>query len=178
MPRIEGKAPDGRGGVNEQFVDEEGRAGTTAIADTDQQHATDEGKAFVFHSADCACGGEESWYLKNDGDIIHVDRIEISTSATGLFDIMRQTSTGAVAGTTMNGRSAILGQAVMTDVTAFGSASVTGCVDGDVIVGHDVGTTAPHVFVLDGMIIAKGEAMFVRTVTTGIVRITGFVHRD
>ncbi len=178
MTRFEGKAPNAKGGINEAFVDEEGRVGTRAIADTDQQHATDEGLAFVFHSADSACGGEESWYLQNDGANIHVDRIEISTSATGLFDVMRKTSTGAVCGTTMNGLSGILGEAVMSDVTAFGSASVTGCVDGDVIVGHDIGTTAPYVFILDGMIIPKGEAMFVRTVTTGVVRITGFVHRD
>lgn len=178
MPSVEGKAPDGKGGLNIQFVDAEGRAGVTSIAETDQSHATLEGGAFIFHSADNACGGEESWYLQNDGEDIRVCRIEVSTSATGLFDVMRKTSTCAVTGTTMNGRAAILGQAVMSDVTAFGSASVAGCVDGDVIVGHDVGTTDPYTFHLDGMIIPKGEAMFVRTVTTGIVRITGFVHRD
>lgn len=177
MSRLEGKAPDGKGGVNEQFVDAEGRAGVTSIAETDQSHATLEGGAFVFHSADAACGGEESWFLQNDGEDIRVCRIEVSTAATGLFDVMRQTG-GTATGTVMNGRSGILGQAVMSDVTAFGSASVTGCVVGDTIVSHEIAAAAPHTFNLDGMIIPKGEAMFVRTETTGVVRITGFVHRD
>ncbi len=177
MPVVEGKAPDGKGAKNEQFVDGEGRAGTRAIAESDQQHATKEGGAFVFHSADAACGGEESWFLQNDGEDISVCRIEVSTAATGLFDVMRQTG-GTAAGTAMNGRAAILGQAVMSDVTAFGSASVTGCVVGDTIVSHEITAAAPYTFRLDGMLIPKGEAMFVRTETTGVVRITGFVHRD
>lgn len=154
-----------------------GRAGVRSLSETDQQHATKEGGAFIFLSADAACGGEESWFLQNDGEDIAVCRIEVSTAVTGLFDVMRQTA-GTATGTVMNGRAGILGQAVMSDVTAFGSASVTGCVDGDSIVSHEILAARPYTFQLDGMVIPKGEAMFVRTETTGVVRITGFVHRD
>lgn len=178
MSRLEGKDPSGKAGVNEQFVDSEGRAGTRALAETDLEHAVKEGGAFSFHSFDVGVtGGEETWYLRNDGDDIFVDRIEISTSASGVFSIMRQTG-GTAAGTTMEGRAMAAGKAIMTEVTAFGLASVTGSVVGDDIVSHDIPTSTPFVFQLNGYKLPKGQAIFVRVATDGIVYITGWVHRD
>ena len=178
MARLEGKGPTGKGAINEQFVDSEGRAGTRALAQTDQQHAVEEGEAFIFFSDDAtAQAGEETWYLKNDGDDLHIDRIEISTDASGTFRVMRQTG-GTAAGTEMKGRNMIAGRSDMTDVTAFGSASVTGAVDGDDIVVHDIPTSTPYTFQLDGYILPTGQAIFVRTVVNGAVLITGFVHRE
>lgn len=178
MPVNEGKAPDGKGGVNQQFTDAGGRSGTRALTETDQHHAVKEGVAFTFHSVDTgAQAAEESWYLKNDGADIHVDRIKVSTSASGVFSVMRQTS-GTAAGSTMEGRSMIAGQAIMSDVTAFGNNSVTGSVDGDDIDSQDIPTSDPHTFELDGYLLPKGQAIFVRTATTGAVYITGFVHRE
>ena len=66
----------------------------------------------------------------------------------------------------------------MSDVTAFGSASVTGAVDGELIVAHDLGTSAPYVFAMHGYTLPSGQAIFVRTELTGQVNITGYVHRD
>lgn len=178
MPELTGTAPDGKGGINSQFVDAEGRAGTRALSETDQQHAVKEGEAFSFHSFDSgATAGEETWFLQNDGNEIHLDRIVISTSASGVFSVMRQTS-GTAAGTTMEGRSMIAGNAIMSDVTAFGLASVTGSVDGDDIDVQDIGTSTPYTFELDGYLIPKGQAVFVRMATNGLVYITGFVHRE
>ena len=178
MARTEGKAPDGKGGINEQFVDAEGRAGVRSLAQTDQQHAVEEGTGFTFFSDDAtAQAGEETWYLKNDGEDIHVDRIEISTDTSGVFRIMRQTS-GTAAGTVMEGRNMIAGRGIMGDVTAFGSASVTGTVDGDDIMAQDIPTSVKTVFLLDGYLLPSGQAVFVRTVVSGAVLIAGFVHRE
>jgi len=176
MSRIEGKAPDGKGGLNEMAVDSEGRADVRAITENDFAHSVDEGVGYTFHSTYSATGGEEVWSLQNDGMDIHVDKIVVSTSASGVFSVMRKT-TGTPAGTTMNGRNAFLGKAVMPNVTAFGSASVTGSVDGDVIDAQDIGTSSPYTFNLDGAIIAQTEAMFVRAATNGIIYVTGYVHR-
>ena len=175
MPRVDGKAPDGKAGVNEQFVDAEGRAGTRALSETDQQHAVEEGTAYIFYSTYSATGGEEVWYLKNDGRDIHVDRIEVSTSVSGIFTVLRQTG-GTAVGTLMEGRNEKLGVAILDDVTAFGSASVTGSVVGDNLVAHDLPTTVPFIFNLDGLIIPKGQALVVRAATTGVVHVAGFVH--
>lgn len=178
MGRVEGKGPTGKGALNEQFVDDEGRAGTQALTETDQQHAVHRGNAFTLHSVDTsAVAGEESWYLKNDGDDIQIDSIEVSTSASGVFTVMRQTS-GTAAGTAMEGRNMIAGASLMTDITAFGSASVTGSVDGDDIIAHDIGTSTPHIFDMHGYTLPSGQAVFVRTATNGVVYITGLVHRD
>lgn len=178
MARLEGKAPDGKGSVNEQFVDAEGRAGTRALSQTDQEHAVDEETAFILYSTDDAGAGEETWYLKNTGRQLHLARIEISTAASGVFTIMHQTSASAAGGSELVGRNAKLGAANLDDISAFGNASVTGSLDGDAIVGHDIGTTAPYVFELDDLAIPQGQAIFVRTATAGIVHITGFVHYE
>jgi|TARA_Y100000310_G_scaffold180950_1_gene180871 hypothetical protein len=176
MGRIEGKAPDGKGGINEQSVDTEGRARTRSIIADDFHHALENGTGYIFHSTYSATGGEEVWSLQNDGIDVHVNRIVISTSASGVFSIMRKTS-GTPAGTTMEGRNGVLGRPIMPDVTAFGSASVTGSVDGDVIDAQDIGTSAPYTFDLDGLVVPLKECLFVRAATTGIVYVTGYVHR-
>lgn len=175
MSRLEGRGPNGSGGINEQFVDSNARAGVDSVARSDQENAIGKGEGYIFYSTDDAGAGEESWYLQNDGRDLHVEKIEISTAASGIFTIMRQTS-GTAAGTTMEGRNQKLGLAILDDVTAFGLASVTGSVDGEAIMGHDVGTERPYIFSLDGLIIPKGQALFVRTATAGIVHISAFVH--
>ncbi len=175
MPRNEGQDPDGSGGINHQFVDKRGRAGVDALTETDLEQAVERGEAYMFHSTYSATGAEEVWYLKNDGRDLHLDRLTVSTSASGIFQVGRQTS-GTATGTTMEGRNRKLGTAILDDVTAFGDASVAGTVDGEIIEGHDIGTSVPFTFVMDGLIIPKGEAIFVRAVTTGIVHVAGAVH--
>lgn len=170
---------DELGRLNEVKVDGEGRSFSRALSETDLQHAIkEEDKAFTFHSFDTGVtGGEETWFLQNDGDDIFVDRIKVSTSATGVVSVMRQTS-GTAAGTTMEGRSMKAGSSIMTDVTAFGLAEMTGSVDGDDIDSQDIPTSVPHTFELDGYRLPKGQAMFVRPAVAGAVYITAFVHRD
>ena len=106
-----------------------------------------------------------------------IDRNEVSTSTNSILDVMRQTS-GTAAGTTMEGRNMTAGLSIMSDVTAFGSNSVTGTVDGDDIVSADILANTPHTFNLNGYKLPKGQAIFVETLTAGAVLITGFVHRD
>ncbi len=177
MARTEGKASDGSGGVNEQFVNANGRAGVDALTQTHQNTAVEEGNGFTLYSTYSATGGEEVWFLQNDGRDIAVDSIEVSTSASGIFTVLRQTS-GTAVGTVMQGRNMKAGIAILDDVTAFGSASVTGSVDGDDITGHDIATTTPYVFNMHEYVLPKGQAIFVRTATNGIVHVTGFVHVD
>ena len=178
MTVLEGKAPDGKGGINQQAINAEGRAHSRSQVEDDFQHAVDEGTGYTFYSSYSLTGAEEAWYLKNTGNvIIHVDKIVVSTSASGIVSVMRETS-GTPAGTVMEGKNAYFGKSIMTDVTAFGNASVTGTVDGDTVDAQDIGTSTPHTFELDGHILDTNEAMFVRFAETGVVHVTGYIHRD
>ena len=121
--------------------------------------------------------GQEVWFLQNDGADIAIDRIIVSTSASGIFTIMRQTS-GTASGTAMVGRNGRTGGAIMADITAFGNAEVAGSVDGDAIDGHDIGTSAPYVFNMSGLVIPRTEALFVRAEVTGVIHVAAYVHRE
>lgn len=179
MPVQEGTAPDGSGSLNQVKVTKEGRALSKALSETDQQHAVAEGGGFTFHSIDAgAQAGEESWYVQNNGEDIRVERIKVNTSVAGVFSVMLQTSTTAASGTEMFGRNMIAGRDVMSDITAFGNDEVAGSLDGTEVDSDLILANTAHWFILDGYILPKGKALFVRTATTGAVRITGVVHRD
>ncbi len=177
MAVTSGTDPDGSGGENIQKVDKLGRAFTRAIVESALAFAVDKGQAYAFHSTYNATGGEEVWYLKNDGEHIHVESLIVSTAASGVFSIIHQTSTGAVSGTEMIGRNLVLGGPKMEDVTAFGDASVAGSVDGDTLVGHDIGTEDPFIFALSGLVIPRTQALVVRAATSGIIHVAGVVYR-
>ena len=179
MGRLEGKPPDGKAGVNEQFVDDEGRAGTRAIAQTDMAHAIAEGCAYTLHSTYSATGGEEVISLKNDDVAIHVERIVVSSTVASVVSVMRVTS-GTPAGTDISTKAfnLKLGSAAAPGITAFGNASVTGTVDGTIIDQQLLDATTPVDFPMDGLTIPLGEAIFVRLATTGVVQVTIYFHRE
>ena len=175
--RVDGT--DTAGGINETRVDSTGRLKVRADSETDLNAAFNDGRGFVFHSTYSATGGEEIWYLKNDSaKDIHVNRLVVSTSASGVFTVFHDTSGNTAGGTTMVGRNGRLGGADMLDVTAFGSASVTGSLSGDTIVAHDVGTSTPWPFQLDDIVIPATHALVVTAATTGVVYVDAFVYRD
>lgn len=176
MSNIEGRDRKGGGSLNQTAVNKKSQLEAFSIVESELAEALEDGRGFIFYSTYSATGGQEVWFLQNDGDDIHLDRLIISTSATGIFTIMRQTS-GTATGTTMNGRNGVVGSAVMPDVTALGNAEVAGCVDGDAIDGHDIGTTAPFIFALEGMVIPRTEAIFVRAEVTGVIHVVGLCHR-
>lgn len=177
MARQEGTAPDGKGAINEVKVTAEGRALGRDIAESDQGHAIEEGEGFSLHSSYNLTGAEEAISLQNDGGDVHIPRIVVSTAATGVVSVRRMTS-GTPAGTPITAKSLKFGDAVASDLTAFGNASVTGSVDGDIIDQQDIGTTDPYVFDLDNCIITKGEVIFVRFDVSGIVHVGIYFHRE
>jgi len=177
MSRIDGRGPDGKGGINEMAVDAEGRADVRAITEDDYRHAVDEGIGYTLYSTYSLTGDEEALSIQNDGANVHIDRVVVSTSATGVVSVMRMTS-GTPAGTPITAKNSFAGKPIMPDIPAFGNASVTGSVVGDTIDAQDVGTTAPYAFELDGYILPTTEVMFVRFATTGIVHVTVYLHRD
>jgi len=177
MVVITGRGPEGGGGINEGAVDSLARQIVRADVETDLERAMGAGLGYTLHSSYSATGGEEVWYLQNNGEHIHVDRLVVSTSASGVFSVMRQTS-GTAAGTTMKGENGIGGRPIMPDITAFGLASVTGSVDGNVIVAHDIGTSQPWTFDLDEYLLEDTQAIFVRAAVTGVVYIDAFVFRE
>lgn len=177
MTVISGTPPDGKGSVNSAHVDSSGRLVVRADSETDMNHAMGIGLGYIFHSTYSATAGDEIFFLQNTGADIHIHRISVSTAASGVVDILRQTS-GTAAGTTITGKNGIFGRPIMPDVTAFGDASVTGSVDGDLHDGHDIGTSEPHDFGMEDLIIPDQEAIFVRALTNGIVHVTAFVFRE
>lgn len=176
MGNLQGRDRKGSGSLNEVAVNEKSQLESFSIVESELAEAMEDGRGFIFYSTYSATGGQEVWFLQNDGDDIHIDRIIVSTSATGIFTVMRQTG-GSAAGTTMNGRNGVLGSAIMSDVTAFGNADVTGTVVGDAIAGHDIGTTTPFIFALEGMVIPRTQALFVRAEVTGVIHVVGLCHR-
>lgn len=177
MSSITGKAPTGGGGINELAIDKEGRAATRAVTEGDMAHGIDNGIGYTLYSAYSLTGGEEAISLQNDGADIHVERIVVSTAATGLVSVMRKTS-GTPAGTTITAKNLRLGLANMPDITAFGNNSVTGTVDGDTLDAQEVPTDVPYTFVLDGLLIPRGEVLFVRFAVTGVINATMYLHRE
>lgn len=175
MPTREGT--DGGGGLNQGRVDAEGRAVVRADIETDLQHAMGNALGYTFHSSYSLTGGEEAFYLKNTADHIHVAFVVVSTSATGLCSVQRQTS-GTAAGTAITGKNGLFGRPVMPGVVAFGNASVTGSVDGDIMDEADIGTSVPHLFPLNDFILENEEALFVRFAETAIVHVTAYVFRE
>ncbi len=179
MSRIDGKAQDGGGGINELAIDKEGRADTRAVTEGDMAHAIDNGIGYSLHSTYSLTGAQEAISLRNDGGDIHVERIVVSTSASGVVSVMRMTS-GTPAGTDISAlaRNLKLGAPVMADITAFGNASVTGSVDGDVLDAQDIPTATPYTFELSGLLIPLKEVVFVRFATTGVIYVTMYIHRE
>lgn len=178
MGRIEGKAQTGGGGINELAVDKEGRADTRAVTEGDMAHAIDNGIGYTLHSTYNLTGAQEAISLQNDGAEIHVERIVVSTAATGIVSVMRMTS-GTPAGTPITGKNMKLGFPTMPDITAFGNAEVSGSVDGDIIDSQEVPTDSAYTFELSGLLIPLKEVLFVRFATSGnVVNACMYVHRE
>ncbi len=177
MGTLEGKAPDGKGGVNQQAVDRSGRGVVRADTETDMNHAMGIGLGYIFYSTDDAGAGEETLYLQNLGNDVHIHKIIVSTAASGVVSVMHQTS-GTAAGTALVGRNGLLGRSKMPDVSAFGNASVTGVVDGVTLSAHDLGTSSPFIFDMEDLILPDTEAIFVRIAEAAIVHITLFCFRE
>lgn len=177
MGRLEGRDTSGGGATNEAAVDSQARLVVRAIADSDMQQANGHGRGFTFHSSYSATNDHEIFYLQNNGVDIHVHTITVSTSASGVFQIFRQTS-GTAAGTVITGKNGIIGRLIMSDVTAFGDAEVTGTVTGDVIEGQDIGTSVPFVFQMEDLVIPDTEAIVVRCLTTGVIHVAMSCFRD
>ena len=177
MPVQEGTAPDGAGGINQVKVDREGRSSTRAFIETDQQHGADLGLAWTLCSTYAATGGQEVWSLKNNGDDIHIDMLRISTSASSVVTLFRVTS-GTAAGTTIIGRSMKSNEADLSDVTAFGDASVTGSLAGVTIDAQDIGTSVPYDFNANGYVLTKGQEVAITLETTGVVYVAATLHRE
>lgn len=177
MARLEGTNPKG-GQISEQKILPDGEALTRAITESDFEHASDaDAEAYTLHSTYSATGGQEVISLKNPSEVkkLHVVNIVISTSASGVVTLFRVTS-GTAAGTIITPVNLNLGKTVRA-VTAFGNASVTGSLAGDVIDAQDIGTSLPYTFDLGGaLILNQTNEIAITLTTTGVVYVTIQYH--
>lgn len=160
-------------------VTKDGAAVVLAITQPEPEFVSHEqGLAFGVYSTYSLTGGEEAISLKNDDasrDII-IDKVIVSTSASGLVDVFEVTS-GTPGGTTIVPKNLNLGSAVPAQATAFGNNSVTGSLSGETIGQHDIGTSAPFSFEFGGsVILPKDKTIAVTFATTGIVHVNILFH--
>lgn len=172
MPRLEGRALGG-GNLNEAAVDSDSNLAVRAVIELDFEHVSEhERQAYVATSTFSATAAQEIISLQNTSSTLnlHVERIVISTSASGIFTTFRITSATAAGGTAVTPVNLFLGSANAAAAAAFGNADVTGGLSGDTVDAQDVGTEAPYTREYNGaLILPQNEAIAITAATNGII---------
>ncbi len=163
------------GGRSNQPADvKDGRLDTSARSAPRAFYVSrDDGRAFSWTSTYSAAAGEETAYLQNTSAtrILVIDKIIVAGIQATVHAVGVQTG-GTAAGTVMTGRNLNLGNTNTAEATAFGSASVTGSVVGDIIgYGYHPATGSDLLDYNDSLILGQDDAIFIRSVagTTGLV---------
>jgi hypothetical protein len=166
----------GSGGGFKAKVTSDGRLDTSSRANPRIYYVSrDKGQAYAWHSTYSANTGEEILYIKNTSDTLKlfIDDVIIGGANASVFGLYHQNS-GTAAGTTVTGKNINLGSGNVAAATAFGNASVTGSVDGEIILSERIAANGSKDFKTnDGLCLGKNDAVFIRyTGATGVVEAT------
>lgn len=115
-------------------VNKEGFLNVQAVVESDLEHASESGLAFIWTSEYRATNEDEIIYIQNtDSDkALLLEMIEFGSASTTLWELIEVTS-GTAGGTTITAQNYNLSSGVVADETAFGDASVTGTLTGNTI---------------------------------------------
>ena len=163
-----------------QKVTSQGQAVVRAITETDIENASNEGLAFSWSSTYSATGGQEIISLQNDdaGRHLHISRIQISTDTASLFTLLEVTS-GTPGGTGITAQNLNLDSGKAAEETAFGNASVTGSLTGNILELLRVGADGIGLMDLQSsLILAKNDIVAITMATTGVPAVTIFGHYE
>lgn len=155
---------------------------TFAIVETKLQSISDEeGLAFSWSSTFATGGTDlEVLSIRNDSSDLklHLDQCWAAAAAAATFSLNRMTS-GIPAGTTVTGRPLNFDALKVADATAFGDASVTGTVVGN-LGAHILVPASQSVLVdLEGAwILGKDDVFFIGCATNTTIFVTIIGHFD
>lgn len=176
MTTLRGIGDDGSAHPNDLKIDHLGRALTRAVAEDELADAVKRERAFTLVSSYSSSNGEEVIAFTNDGKDIKIQRIGVTVDTNSIISVMHMTNSSTLAGTPITAKNYKFGRAKMADLTAFGNASVTGGLDGDILDSQLV-TTAGWGFLLSGLIVPRDETLFVRSATAGVINVTVHLYR-
>lgn len=163
-------------------VTDDNHLATFAIVETQLEHVSAEtGLAFSWSSTFATGGTDlEVLSLRNDSVdlVLHIDQVWLAAAAAATFSLNRMTS-GTPDGTTITGRPLNLNQLKTAEATAFGDASVTGTVVGN-LMAHILVPASQSVLVdLEGAwILGKDDVFFLGCATNTTIFATVIGHFD
>lgn len=163
-------------------VNAEGQLTTKSIVETQLENTSDtSGLAFSWSSTFATGGTDiEVLSIQNDSSDLdfHIDQVWLAAAAAATFSLNRMTS-GTPAGTTITGRPLNVDQGKTAEVTAFGNASVTGSVAGD-LKAHILVPASQTILVdLEGAwIYGKDDVFFIGCATNTTIFATVIGHFD
>lgn len=161
-------------------VNKDGQLVTKAIVESELENASEStGLAFSWSSRFATAGTDlEVLSIRNDSNdkLLHLERVWLGAAAAAEWTLNRMTS-GTPAGTTVIGRPLNVDADKTADATAFGDASVTGSLAGDVKgrLLTPAGQTLP--FDLSGAwIYGKNDTFFIGCLTNTTISVTLIGH--
>ena len=160
----------------------DGHLEVSAIVESQLEHVSaDDGLSFSWSST-FATGGTDIEVLSVQNDatdlFLHLDQAWLGAAAAATFSLNRMTS-GTPAGTTITGRPLNFDRLKTAEATAFGDASVTGTVAGD-LVAHILVPASQSILVsLEGAwVLGKDDVFFLGCATSTTVFVTIIGHFD
>ncbi len=168
---------DGKGSGIRAGVDKDNHLLTSArIISIAAFVSEDDGQAYAWNSTYSAAAGQETISVQNTSSTLHlhISRIIVAGVEATVHAVLKVTS-GTPAGTTITGVNCNFASGNVAAATAFGNASVTGSVTGNIIAhGYHVATSSFVFEFDDAVVLSQDDIIAVRSVvgTTGIVYIT------
>lgn len=171
------------GGVakNAANVGADGRLAVRAVFNSEFDDAIEIDEQGYTLSSNYSTGGtnEEVIYIKNTSTTLdlHIDTVEATADAAGLWTLFRVTS-GTAAGSTIIPTNMKLASPNAAAVTAFGDASVTGTLTGTEIAVKLGGANSDVVFTTEGFLsLGQNEAIALTYATTSqAIAVTIYFH--
>ena len=163
-------------------VTSDGHLTVAAIVETQLEHVSAEDGLSFSWSSTFATGGTdlEVLSLQNDASdlFLHLDQAWLAAAAAATFSLNRMTS-GTPAGTPITGRPLNFDRAKTAEATAFGDASVTGTVVGDLVAHMLVAASQSILVDLEGAwVLGKDDVFFLGCATNTTVFVTVIGHFD
>jgi len=152
---------------------------TRAVTESDLEYASEaKGKAYSWSSSYAATAAQEVISIKNTStsDNLIIDEVAVANTVAGVFTIFEVTS-GTAAGTGVTGQNLNLGSGKSADATAFGNASVTGSLSGNVLLYESVAANTGALLDLKGsLVLGQDDEIAITASATGTVYVTVIGH--
>ena len=163
-------------------VTPDGHGETEAVSVSTIEHISDkDGLSFSWTSTFATGGTDiEVISIQNDSTekVLHIDKIVIGAIILAVFTLNRRTS-GTAGGTTITGVPLNFDAGKTAEATAFGNASVTGTLAGDIVTHIQVPADETIQIDLHGaVILGKDDVIYIESLTNTTIYVSIFGHFD